>query len=162
MARALLASVVAFGVACSKDSSGPDGVNFPALPSTLLTAFCNRGNALVGQTKSGMLSSGDCDAAAIDPGDNSYYEIWRVRVASPITVTFDANSGFDNYLTVLRLDSYTDYSANLTIVGENDDRVPGSNFNALVSVTLQPNIDYFVSVSGYDYSETGPYTLQIR
>lgn len=34
--------------------------------------------------------------------------------------------------------------------------------NALVTVTLQPNTDYFVSISGYDYHETGPYSLDIR
>jgi hypothetical protein len=160
IAMLLLAVALA---ACSKDGGGPgDGVSFPDLPSGLLTTFCHRGNAVLGDTRSGMLSPSDCDAADIDPSEDSYYEIWRVRVAATTTVTFDANSSFDNYLTVLRLNSYTSSTANLTVVGENDDRTPGSNFNALVTVTLQPNTDYFVSVSGYDYTETGPYTLQIR
>lgn len=155
--------LLALGLAaCSKDSGGPGGVSFPDLPSGLLTTFCHRGNAVVGESKSGMLSPSDCDASDIDPGDDSYYEIWRIRVSSTTSVTFDASSSFDNYLAVLRLDSYTSSSASLTVIGENDDRVPGSNFNALITVTLQPNTDYFISVSGYDYSETGPYTLQIR
>jgi len=140
---------------CSKDSSGPS-VDFPALPENLLSAFCvQTGGATVGQTKTGTLSAGDCDA-----GD-SYYEIWRVRVAQSTSVTFDANSGFDNYLEVARLNSYTSSSANITMLGENDDRATG-NFNALLTVTLEPGIDYFVVVSGYDYSETGSYSLRIR
>jgi hypothetical protein len=152
----LLALLVA-GLAC-KDSSGPGGggVNFPALPSSLLTAFCHRGNRTVGQTPSGTVNSSDCDA-----GD-SWYEIWRVRVASTQSVTFDANSSFDNFLEVVRLDSYSGDTVYVTEVGENDDRTPGSNLNALVTITLQANTDYFVSISGYDYTETGSYTLQIR
>ena len=139
---------------CSKDSTGPN-IEFPPLPSDLLTGFCVQGQAVVGQTKGGTITDNDCDA-----GD-AFFELWRVRVAATTTVTFDVNSGFDNYLTVVRLNSYTSSSANFTVLGENDDRSTG-NLNALVSVTLQPGIDYFVSVSGYDYSETGSYSLQIR
>lgn len=154
--RTTLLAVLVGGLACKGDSSGPGGgVTFPSLPSGLLAAFCHRGDRTVGQTPSGSVSSGDCDA-----GD-SYYEIWRVRVASTQSVTFDANSAFDNFLEVVRLDSYTADTVYVTQVGENDDR-SGTNLNALVTVTLQPNTDYFVSISGYDYTETGSYTLQIR
>lgn len=146
---------LATGTAC-KDSTGPNNnVVFPTLPANLLEQFCNRGNALIGETKSGVLSPSDCDS------QDSYYEIWRIRVASATSVTFDLNSGFDNYLTILRLDSYSSSSAHLTVVGENDDR-SSTDLNAMVTVSLQPNTDYFVSVSGYNYYETGPYTLQIR
>lgn len=138
---------------CSKDSTGPS-VSFPALPQPLLDNYCVRGQAVVGQTVSGFISSGDCD-------DGAYYEIWRVRTGTAGTYTFDANSAFDNYLIVLRLESYTTTSATLTILGENDDRSPG-NLNALVAVSMQPGIDYFVAISGFDYTETGSYTLQIR
>ena len=139
---------------CSKDSTGPD-IDFPALPSSLLAGFCVRGEAVIGQTKGGTITDDDCDA-----GD-AFFELWRVRVASATTVTFDASSGFDNYLTVVRLNSYTNASADFTVLDENDDRSAG-DLNALVSVTLQPGIDYFVSISGYDYSETGSYSLRIR
>ena len=155
MMRAGLAALLVLGVACSKDGTGPGGVTFPPLPSDLLAGFCSRGEAVAGQTKSGSVTASDCDA-----GD-SYYEVWRVRVASPASVTFDATSGLDNYLTIARLESYTSTSETVTIVGENDDRST-SDLNALVTVTLQPNTDYFVSVSGYDYSQTGSYTLRIR
>lgn len=154
---------IGLAVGCGgSDSNGPDGVGFPSLPSDLLNAYCVRGEALVGQTKTGSVTFDDCDAADIEPSDSSYYEVWRVRVASQTAVTFDANSSFDNYLVVLRLDSHTATSAILTQMAENDDRVPGTNLNALVTVTLQPNTDYFVSISGYDYDETGPYSLDIR
>lgn len=144
------------GLAC-KDSSDPGGgVTFPPLPGQVLAAVCHRGDRVVGQDANGTVSSSDCDS-----GD-SYFEIWRVRVAGTRSVTFDANSSFDNYLTVVRLDSYTQTGASVTTIGEDDDRVPGSNTNALVTVTLQPNIDYFVAVSGYDYFEQGSYSLQIR
>lgn len=159
-ASAALLTLLLLGMGC-KDSTGPRGVTFPALPAALLASFCSRGEAVVGQTKTGSVTSEDCDSAELFPSHSSYYEIWRVRVAATTAVTFDANSTFDNYLTVLRLDSYTQTSATLTVMGSNDDRAQG-NLNALVTVTLQPNTDYFVSVAGYDYSATGPYTLQIR
>lgn len=167
MSRTMLGSFVALlaigaTAGCGKDSTGPRGVDFPSLPDQMLTAFCVRGEALVGQTKSGSVTSGDCDAADIEASDSSFYEVWRVRVSSPRSVTFDASSSFDNYLVVLRLDSYTATTASLTTIGENDDRVPGTDLNALVTVTLQPDTDYFVSISGYDYDETGPYSLAIR
>lgn len=154
--RVALFALLAAGLAC-KDSSGPGGgLNFPALPGALLAAYCHRGDRTVGQTLSGSVNASDCDA-----GD-SWFEIWRVRVASAQSVTFDANSAFDNFLEVVRLDDYAGDTVYVTEIGENDDRSPGSNFNALVTVTLQPNTDYFVAISGYDYTETGSYTLQIR
>jgi hypothetical protein len=155
MKRYLLIALLALAAGCSKDSAGPS-VDFPPLPQNLLDGFCVQASgATVGQTKSGTLSAADCDA-----GD-SFFEIWRVRVTQTTSVTFDANSGFDNYLEVARLNSYTSTSANFTMMGENDDRASG-NYNALLTVTLQPDTDYFVVVSGYDYGEVGSYTLRIR
>src|SRR2546430_4663237 len=123
------------GAAC-KDSSGPNNsVSFPALTSNLLEQFCNRGNALIGETKSGVLSPSDCDS------QDSYYEIWRIRVASATSVTFDLSSGFDNYLTVLRLDSYNGSSAHLSVGGGNDDPPP-TVFTPTVTYRLSPNTDH--------------------
>lgn len=153
MTRLSLALLIVLA-ACGKDSTGPS-VTFPPLPSDLLAGFCVQGPARVGETKSGSVTASDCDA-----GD-SFYEVWRVRVAAATSVTFDASSGFDNYLTVVRLNSYTSTSANFTMMGENDDR-SSTNYNALVTVTLQPETDYFVAVSGYDYTQTGSYSLRIR
>jgi hypothetical protein len=158
---ALVASLAAV-VGCDDDDPvGPGSVTFPDWPAAVTTGFCVRGTAAVGDTKSGIISDTDCDVADVNPADEGYYEIWRVRVASASDVTFDANSTFDNFLAIIRIDGVTATDLNVTVVGENDDRSQ-NNFNALVTVRLQPNVDYAVVISGFDYSETGNYTLAIR
>lgn len=154
----MLAALAACG---GDESTGPDGLLFDELPPDLLAAYCVRGTATVGDTRSGTIAFSDCDAAEIDPDDDSYFEIWRVRVAQSRTVTFDLSSAFDNYLEVFRLLSHTETSASVALLDDNDDRSP-DDLNALLSVELDPGVDYFVVVSGYDYGETGPYTLVIR
>jgi hypothetical protein len=161
MRRATKIISVLFGLA-GVAACGDDGITFPELPAALLNEFCNRGTATVGETVSGTVADSDCDAADVNPADEGYYEIWRIRVAETTSVTFDANSAFDNYLTVLRLDSFTSTSAELTPVGQNDDRDFPDDLNALVTVTLQPDTDYFLAVAGYDYTEVGSYTVEIR
>ena len=158
---ALLASLTAVLACGDDDPTGPGSVTFPDLPAAVVTAFCVRGTGVVGDTKSGAIAATDCDVDDINPGDVGYYEIWRVRVATAQDVTFDANSTFDNFLAVLRVNSVSATDIDATVVGQNDDRSQ-TNFNALVTVRLQPNVDYAVVVSGYDYDETGPYTLAIR
>lgn len=155
----LLAAAGAGLLACSKDSS--TGPSNDELPAALLNAYCVRDIAQLGETKSGVISSADCNSNAIDQSDSSYYEVYRIRVSASTLVVFDANSSFDNFLTVLRLDSHTQTTASLTVVAQNDDRAYPSNLNALASATLQPNVDYFVSISGYNYSQVGSYTLHI-
>jgi hypothetical protein len=140
-----------------------DTVTFPNLPAPLLEFVCWRGNATRGQMVSGTITETDCDSQDIDPEGVGYYEVWRVRVASAGPVTFDANSGFDNWLTLTRLISYDEGTGEVVAqwLMENDDR-SGENFNALITYNLQPGSDYFIAVSGYDYSETGSYTLTIE
>jgi hypothetical protein len=159
MRRATKLLSVAFGLA-GLVACGDDGITFPELPSALLTEYCVRGTTSVGETISGTVADTDCDAADVNPADEGYYEVWRLRVSEATSVTFEADSDFDNYLVVLRLDSFTSTTADLRLVGEDDDS--GVDLNALLTVTLQPDTDYFVSVSGYDYTETGPYSLEIR
>ena len=157
-----LAATVAVGFACGDDDpTGPGNVTFPDWPATIVTALCVRGTSVVGDTKSGTISDTDCDSADINPGDEGYFEIWRIRVATSADITFDASSSFDNFLAVFRVNSVTATSADVDLVGQNDDR-SASNLNALVTARLEPNIDYVVVISGFDYSETGPYTLAIR
>jgi hypothetical protein len=160
--RLALVATVAVGLACGDDDpTGPGSVTFPDWPATVVAAFCVRGTAVVGDTKSSTLSDTDCDSADINPADESYYEVWRVRVASSRDVTFDANSTVDNFLAVVRVNSVSATDLDVTVVGENDDRTP-TNVNALVTVRLEPNVDYAVAISGFDDTETGPYTLAIR
>ena len=160
--RVALLAALAAGLACSDDDpTGPGAVTFPDWPATIVTGFCVRGTAIVGDDKSGTLADTDCDAADIDPTAEGYFEVWRVRVASAVNVTFDANSDFDNYLAVLRVNSVSATDADIAFVADNDDR-SASNTNALVTARLEPNVDYVVLIAGYDYTETGPYTLAIR
>lgn len=157
-----LVATVAVGLACDDDdATGPGNVTFPDWPAAVVTGFCVRGTAVVGDTKSSAIATTDCNAADIDPSDEGYFEVWRVRVASSRDVTFDANSTFDNFLAVVRVNSVSATDLDVTVVGENDDRSP-TNLNALVTVRLEPNVDYAVAISGFDDTETGPYTLAIR
>ena len=162
-AVAAVAALVVVGLGCGKDSSGPGsgGLDYPNLSQALVTQYCVRGNATVGDTKSGDVVASDCDAADVRPGATGYYEVYIVKVASAANVTFDVSSNLDSYLTLLRLDSYTASSASLTILDENDDRAPGV-LDALLTYDLQPNTNYVIAVGGLGYSATGTYSLAIR
>lgn len=158
-----IAALASFTACGGDDSTGPSAnVSFPDIDPQLLALFCVRGEATPGMAPSGSLTSSDCDSADFNPGDDSFFEMWRVRVAESGSVTFDAQSEFDNYLEVFRLDGISEDSVSVTLLGENDDRSPGNDLNALVSVTLSPGQDYFVAISGFTYQETGPYTIQIQ
>ncbi|MEX1999027.1 MAG: hypothetical protein WD934_05025 [Gemmatimonadales bacterium] len=136
------------------DSSGPN-VTFPALPAELLDAFCVRGDRAPGDAISGTISTGDCQL-----DDGSYYEVWRVRVGESGTYRIGAESEFDNFVVLLRLESYTGESATLTTIAADDDSGPG--FNALIAgASLQVNLDYFVVMNGFGSDDTGPYTMEI-
>jgi hypothetical protein len=162
LASLALVATTAVALGCGDDDpTGPGSVTFPDWPSSLETPFCIRGTAVVGDTKAGAIADTDCDAADIDPGADGFFEVWRVRVGSSRDVTFDASSTFDNYLTVVRVNSLTATNLNVTVIGENDDRSQ-ADLNALVTVRLEPNVDYVVVIAGFDDTETGPYTLAIR
>jgi hypothetical protein len=158
---ALVASLTAVLGCDDDDPTGPGSVTFSDWPAGIVSGFCVRGTSLVGDTKSGIIADTDCDFGDINTGGEGFYEIWRVRVATAQDVTFDANSTFDNYLAVIRVNAVTATDIDATVIGENDDR-SATNLNALVTVRLQPNVDYAVVVSGYDDTEVGAYTLAIR
>lgn len=159
MLRAGAVAVLVVAAACSKDSTGPGtggtppNVTFPTLPAELLAANCVQGNRTVYQAISGILADTDCDY-----GDGSFYEVWRVRIETAGTYRFDANSAFDNLLSLYRLDSVVVNTAYLTLLTYNDDRA-GGNTNALVDHALSPNVDYFLMVNGFGASDVGPYTV---
>jgi hypothetical protein len=144
------------------DSTGSNGggSTFPPLPSSLLTQFCVRGNRLPGQATSGTIGANDCDAADFDPTDDGYFEVWRVRVLTSGTYTITISSNFDSWLEVYQLNSTS--PLDLTLIDQNDDRIPGVDLDGEVTVQLDPGVDYMVGVSGYDYAQTGPYTLTIQ
>jgi hypothetical protein len=144
--------------ACERDSSGlVGGIGFPALDPELVQLLCVRGDATKGQTKPGEVTASDCDAADIDTTADWYFETWRVRVSTTVSVTFDASSDFDNYLDLWRLNA----DSSITPIDSNDNRST-TDTNALITATLEANRDYLAIISGFDYSQTGPYTLQFE
>jgi len=141
-------------IGCGDDSTGPAGIEFPDLPSGLLAAYCVVGERQPSQAISGTVSNTDCQLS-----DSSYYEVWRVRVATAGNYQFAATSTFDNFISVLRLESYSGSSATLSTLAFDDDSGPGTN--GLLTASLQPNTDYFFVVNGYSQADVGPYTATI-
>ena len=148
------------GIGCGNEGTGP-GAEFPPLPQAILASFCIRGDRTLGDSAASFLSAADCS------DNNSYYEIWRVRVPQDRDVIFDARSGFDNRLDVIRLDSLEADTIHFTPVGFSDDRGLCSNLNdpgcnALVTISLTANADYLAVVQGRDFLQIGYYLLELR
>jgi len=141
--------------ACNKDQPTGPTVTFPALPSAILTNFCVRGDR---QPPQDSVITGTVDDTDCALGDGSWYEMWRVRVPKSGAYQFAAQSAFDNYIAVLLLQSYTDSTATLSSIGEDDNS--GGGTNARVAVSLTAGIDYFLVVNGFDSTDTGPYTVR--
>jgi hypothetical protein len=150
-------------LSCSDDDdpTGIDDLDFPELSSQLISLYCIRDNVTVGSTENGSLQSSDCDIADVSPDDEGYFEVFMVKVRSTQSVTFTVSSGFDSYLSLLRLVSYTSSDADLELLDEDDDGVE-ENGDARLTFTLDPDETYFIALSGFDYLETGNYTLTIR
>ena len=156
----LLAAAMIAGIACGKEGTGP-GSAFPPLPQAIRTSFCIRGDRTLGDSAASFLSSADCT------DNDSYYEIWRVRVSQDRPVTFDARSGFDNRLDVIRLDSLEADTIHFTPVGFSDDRGQCLNLNdpgcnALVTIPLTAGADYLAVVQGRDFLQIGYYLPKLR
>jgi hypothetical protein len=147
------------GIACGEDNitnGDTDQVTFPTIDPNIIALFCIRGTAVPPRSVSGSVSPDDCHSGEVDDG---YWETWRVRVASTASVTFTVSSQFDSWLTLIRVDDLNDIVNSTYILDEDDDSA--GNFQAQIVYTLQPNTEYIVSVSGYDDSEGGSYTLQM-
>lgn len=147
-------------VAACGDSTGPPPLEYPELSAQMVAAWCVRGNATVGQVVAGSISASDCDLGDIDESVEGYYEIYQVKVRTSRRVTFTVSSNFDSYLSLARLFDYTDTSLDLGLLLEDDDSASG--IDAELSYDLVPDRDYFIVVSGFDYTETGTYTLRIQ
>lgn len=142
---------VCTGALC--DDSGT--VTFPAVSSSQLALYCVRGEAVPPTSRTGSISATDCQ----DGPGLSYYEAYRVRVATGATVAFRMSSTFDSYLVLLRIDQLDDFSGSAVFLGEDDDSA--GNLDALLSFRLDPNVEYLIIVAGLDDLETGTYTLTI-
>ena len=146
---------IALLVSCGDDSSGPS-IEFPSLPAAVVADLCVRGNLTAGQSVNPTLADTDCDL-----GD-SYFETYVLKVAGDRSVDISMEStAFDTYLFLLRLNSFTADSADVTIIAQDDDS--GTDTNALIdNVALDAASDYIVVANGFDYSDVGAYTLRIQ
>lgn len=151
VATALL--ILAPGLGCGDDATGPEDLEFPALSSELRSMFCVRGNLTVGDTRSGNLTDDDCEE------DGDFFEVYVVKVRSSGTVTFEVSSNFDSELFLGRIDWYSNDDVDVTDLDEDSDSGPG--LNARLSYPLQPGVNYVVAISGWG-GDTGPYTLSVR
>jgi hypothetical protein len=165
MFRRLLPLLAAAAVlaASSKDDDG-GGITEPPPPPTeieqLYDVICLRGTVAVGRSVDGTLNGSDCDSADFIEDDEGYFEAWRVRVSSRTLVTFDAQSGFDNVLTIFSVRD-TVGEPEIELVTWNDDR-PSGGTNAFTSAELRPGLDYIVIVGGYDNVDHVSYRLNVR
>lgn len=149
---------------CGDDGTGPENgdVEFPALDAAVTAEFCVRGTAEPTMFVSGELTMADCPTVfPVGFAPDLFYETWRVKVASNRTVTFEVTSGFDSYLDLFRVTNLSAPGLSLdNLVDFDDDSGDGSD--ALISANLLANVEYWVMVSGYEPTDEGPYTLEIR
>jgi hypothetical protein len=151
---ALLALSLGLG-ACASDEE----IVFPSIDPDILVEFCIMGEVPVQTTasESGTVTDDDCTEGF----DDGFWEGWRVRVAEDRSYTIEISSGFDSWLDVYRLTDLDNIDDNtVVLVAEDDDG--GDGFDARATVTLRPDTEYVVFVSGYDQNETGAYSLSIR
>lgn len=162
---ARLASALGLSVAfaaCADDGTGPlDEVEFPVLDAAVLAEFCIRGQMVPVDAADESLQATDCATVfPVGVGPGLVYETWRVRVASTTEVTIFTESNIDTFLDVFEINPAAPILDLVNLVEFNDDRSE-TDFNASVSPTLQPGIEYWVMVSGFDADELGPYTLRV-
>ncbi len=154
-ARVACAAILALASwSCDDDPSGPENLDYPTLSSELQTTLCVRGNATSGQTKTGSISAADCD------DNQGYAEYYVVKVGTTRVVTFTVNSTFDSFLTLLRIDSFTATTANLSEL-DTDDESAG-NQDARLSFTLEAGTNYLIAVSGVSIGQLGTYSMTIE
>lgn len=132
---------------------------FPTIDQTVLTAYCIRGAASVPAIRAGNLSTIDCPTANTIVGgtDEGYWEGWRVRVSSSEAVTFAVDSDFDSFIDLFQIELANPALTNLVTFDDDS----GENGNAALTVTLQPDREYWVLVSGFAAVDLGTYTLNI-
>lgn len=161
MKRSMIAAAMSLVLlaACGGDDDNGTG---PGGNSAFNQEFCVRGTAAVGQTKSGNVTASDCDAMDVaDIQEEAYYEAYLVTVPSNRSVTFDLQSAFDNVLVIGEVTGLNTSTPSVTFFDGDDDREPGDT-NALLTTGLEAGKTYVLMVAGWDYEETGNYTLQIR
>jgi hypothetical protein len=138
---------------------GDGGITFPSIDADIIQEACIRGEVPVEGTvsRSGNVTDDDCTEGF----DDGYWEGWRVRVSEERTYTIEVTSNFDSWLTVWRVNDVNNIDDNtVDEIAEDDDG--GEGVDAMVTLTLRPDVEYVVFVSGYDQSHTGSYTVEFR
>lgn len=146
--------------ACSDDPTAPEiqPPEFPVLDAAFVTEFCIRGTLSPSNTVSGDLGATDCETVSpIGSGPGSFYEGWRVRVGQSGSVTIQVASAFDSFIDVFRIDDLSAPTLDTLLIFDDDS---GAGDNGRVTITLQPGVEYWVMVSGFDAIDEGPYTLE--
>lgn len=156
--RRAVASLLALiaTAACSVGTAAPpsERLEFPVLVSKVRDNFCIRDNAQVGQTLSGSITEADCNDSA------GYYETYVVKVPTPRTVTFAVTSGFDSFLALVEVASFSDTDYSGSLLAYDDDSNGGKD--ARLSIELDAGVDYAIMVSGLDRKQLGSYALKIQ
>jgi hypothetical protein len=167
--RVTALAAIALLSGCGGSSTGPgQAPEFPTLEAQLLADWCIRGNLSVGTNGSEVLSEVDCDNADTGdldtlvgfPGHSARFETWRLRVTAQTNLRITVSSNFDSFLDLYRIPDPTDPTGGANIAS-NDDLQPGVNDDARLIVTVSPDFEYWIMVSGYDEAELGAYTLTV-
>lgn len=70
--------------------------------------------------------------------------------------------GFDTFLVLAVIDSIVGDNVFTSLVAQNDDRSP-ADLNALIqNANVLAARDYLIAAAGFDYNETGSYSLSIQ
>lgn len=152
----------AFLVACGESTTGPQvqTTTFPDVDQAVLATYCIRGTANVPAIRGGNVTTGDCptESTLVGGTDEGYWEGWRVRVATAVDVTFSVDSDYDTFLDVFQIDLANPRLTNLVVFDDDS----GENGNAELTVTLSPDTEYWVLVSGFQAEDVGSYTLSVN
>jgi len=152
--RMSVAGTLALMISCS-DSAGPSPV-YPELPDAVRAAACVRGNLTVGQSAGSTMDALDCDQGF------HYYETYVVKVVQDRAVDILMTpQGFDAYLLIAQITSFTADSLYYTIIGEDDDGISGVN-GRISQFDLSAGLDYLVIAGGINYADTGQYVLRVQ
>lgn len=159
--RLLTSALLVAVAACGDDGTGPpDGVDFPFLGAAVRAEFCIRGQMVPTDEENESLQDTDCPTVfPVGQGPDRFYETWRVRVPSPATVTIFTESNFDTFLDVFEIDPANPVLGLDNLVAFNNDGPDGPD--ARLTVTLDPGVEYWVMVSGFEADAFGPYTLRV-
>jgi hypothetical protein len=105
------------------------------------------------------LSDTDCYSGDLGQ-EGGYFETWHLYPNRTETVTFTAQSQFDNLLMLVEVLSATTDRVNVRVIAQSDDS-GASTTNASITALLRAGTNYFLRVYGFNEDETGQYTITV-